>query len=59
MDEEFSMSQQSVHTAQKATHVLGCMKMGKEQQVKGGDSGPLLHFCQSPPTLHLCLGTPA
>ncbi|GAB0186891.1 triadin [Grus japonensis] len=57
MDEKLNMSQQHALAAQKANHVLGCIK--NSQQVEGGDSAPLVHFLETPPgVLHRALGSP-
>lgn len=44
VEEKLGVSRQSVLPAQEATPVLGCMERSEEQQVKGGDCGPPVHF---------------
>ncbi|GAB0204202.1 cAMP-dependent protein kinase inhibitor alpha [Grus japonensis] len=49
IDEKLNMSRQCVLAAQKANRVLGLHQKRRDQQVRGGDSAPLLGSCETPP----------
>ncbi|GAB0177846.1 cell surface A33 antigen [Grus japonensis] len=49
VDEKFDVSQPCVLAAQKANHILGCIRSSVTSQVEGGDSAPLLCSRETPP----------
>jgi len=49
MDEKLDMTQHCAFTAQKASHILGCITSSVASRLREGDSAPLLHSGKSPP----------